>query len=62
MILSTAGMMKTGQALVQKPQVVHAQIVSWEIQPPINSLGRAAAGIAVAAPGRRREEPAASPS
>jgi hypothetical protein len=30
-------MMKTGHAVVQKPHVVHAQIVSSEIQPPIRS-------------------------
>ena len=36
--MSTAGMMKTGQAVVQKPHIVHAQIVSSEIQPPIKSF------------------------
>ena len=38
MILSTAGMMKTGHAVVQNPHVVQAQISSSEIQPPISSL------------------------
>ncbi len=36
-ILSTAGMMKTGQAVVQKPHIVQAQMVSSEIQSPISS-------------------------